>query len=186
LNAPPGDFSEKYQRSNAAILPPDALGEGGHPSQGTPQVAKDYLVEACNLARLPSDRHTRDGSRQVWKFDDGRVVDQYAQGYDIKAADVVSEVRSLLRCDGYQTQDRGRGIGGRITVIRDVAAPAVAKVDGSLFFCEVASEKTRCVALLARDDVVTRIATVATSRERAEQLLNQVVPRVAERLSSAW
>ncbi|MGC9668715.1 hypothetical protein ACNTMW_19430 [Planosporangium sp. 12N6] len=185
LHAPPGDFTEKYERAKKTVLPADALGTASHPSQSTPETVKEFLVEACNLGRLPSDGHTRGGYRQVWKFDDGRLVDQFAQPYDIQAADVVAEVNSLMRCGSYRVQDRGQAVGANITVVRDVSPPADVPTEGSLFFCEVSS-KSRCVAIFSRDDAVTRVEAVATSREQAEQLMRQVAPMVAQRLASAW
>jgi hypothetical protein len=182
FGVPLGDFSAHEDRAYRAVLPPEALGPAAHPAQASPRAESNSLVLACNAGNLPSDDHTRGGSGQSWKFDDGSIVEQFAQGYDISAADVVREVQRAVGCNNYRPQDGGRDA-GKVTVVRDVPQLQFPGLDASWIFCEV-SRRSRCVVLLARGDVVSRLWAAAADRPRAEELVRQAALAAADRLAA--
>ena len=179
---PTGDVTRQERQAVAAIPPPDAFGTGVDPAAPAPSSVDDHLTDACTAGPLPSDRHTWGGSSPTWRLGDGSTIEVYAQGYDIPGATVLREVTDRIACSAYPAAPDSRE---RITVHRDVTVDGVSVPGGALYFCETAT-KSRCTGLLVRDDVVTRVVTVAGTLDRAEQVLRQAVPVAARRLAAAW
>jgi hypothetical protein len=183
-DTPKGNFTQHYQHAFDAVIPADGLGAEVHADQPSPSSAARALTEVCNLGSIPSDGHHRTGSSQGWKTGE-TSIEQFAQGYDIRGADVVKEIRTRMSCSRYREQGEGGDAGGQVKVDRGVTVSDAPATDESLFFCEE-GQRVRCVALMARDDVVSRVAVTATSRAESERVLGQVAPVAAKKILSAW
>jgi hypothetical protein len=93
---------------------------------------------------------------------------------------VVHEAQAVT-CGSY----RGR-TGDHVVVSNDASLTVTTKVDAWYAVCETGPEKLRCQVMLARDDVVSVVKVVSTSRDRAEEVLRVAAAAAAEKLMTAW
>jgi hypothetical protein len=126
------------------------------------------------------------GQRREWTGSD-LTIQHFGGAFGaVTAAQAVEQPRTKLGCGTYKDRD------GTHRVLGEVTLPAYAKTDGRLMFCEVVDEQqpseTRylCTALLAREDIVSRIEVRATTRAQSEQVTTTLAALAARTLAAAW
>ncbi|MEU7826019.1 hypothetical protein [Catellatospora sp. NPDC049133] len=175
-------------RVAAALLTADRVGD--LPAAGEP---KEFVIEPelCGH-RVAAFHHLSSNAAAMWRDGETRVL-QGVGSFNTTVADAavaVTELRDKATCESFMARD------GRHVLIKVPDLAPVAGVDAAHLLCEeLRGDKSgrgdevrgaRCTALLAREDVISVLCTIAPTREKAESLTRVAADLSAATLVKAW
>lgn len=139
----------------------------------------DIVTSACGNRAGKGVYESRFGQRREWRGPDLGIRQFVGAFASVTARDAVAQSRTHLGCGEYVDRD------GEHESLRVVDLPKPPGIDESVMFCEVLNRVNYvCIALLARDDIATRLSVQAKTEPRARQVMGTVVELAAQRLAA--